>query len=89
MITSYSRINFLTINDAHLFADELCNAENNTLDFICTDAHLSFWWNRGNAQLVVQNIDTQEIMTFEDVELDGELVRPILMTWMYTGWDKR
>lgn len=89
MITSYSRINFLTINDAHLFAEELCQAENNTIDFLCADAHLSFWWNRSNAQLVVQNIDTQEIMTFEDVELDDELVRPVLMAWMYTGWDKR
>lgn len=87
MFTSYSRINFLTINDAHLFADELYNAI--TLDFKCTDAHLSFWWNRGNCQLVVRNIDTQEIMTFEDVETIDGLTRSVLLTWMYTGWDKR
>lgn len=87
MFTSYSRINFLTINDAHLFADELYN--DNALNFKCADAHLYFWWNRSNCQLVVRNIDTQEIMTFEDVETGDELARPILLAWMYTGWDKR
>ena len=51
MFTSYSRINFLTINDAHLFADAFVN--DNTIDFKCSDAHLSFWWNRSNCQLVV------------------------------------
>lgn len=87
MVTSYSRINFLTINDAHLFADVLI--KNNIMDFRCSDAHLSFWWNRSNCQLVVRNIDTQEIMTFEDIETGDDLVRPILLAWMYTGWDKR
>lgn len=87
MFTSYSRINFLTINDAHLFADAL--VDDNTIDFKCSDAHLSFWWNRGNCQLVVRNIDTQEIMTFEDVETGDDLARPILLAWMYTGLDKR
>lgn len=89
MITSYSRINFLTINDAHLFADELCKAENNTLDFKCADAYLSFWWNRNNCQLVVCNMDTQKIMTFNGIELGVELTRPILLAWMYIGLDKR
>lgn len=87
MFTSYSRINFLTINDAHLFADAFIN--DNTIDFKCSDAHLSFWWNRSNCQLVVCNIDTQEIMTFEDVETSDGLTRSILLAWMYTGWDKR
>lgn len=77
MFTSYSRINFLTINDAHLFTDALI--EDNTIYFKCSDAHLSFWWNRSNCQLVVRNIDTQEIMTFEDVEMGDDLVRPILL----------
>lgn len=87
MFTSYSRINFLTINDAHLFADELYNAI--ILDFKCTDANLSFWWNRGNCQLVVADIDAQEIMTFENVETIDGLTRSILLAWMYIGWDKR
>ena len=33
MITSYSRINFLTINDAHSFTDVLI--KNNVMDFKC------------------------------------------------------
>ena len=39
MVTSYSRINYLTINDAHLFTDVLI--KNNIMDFKCSDAHLS------------------------------------------------
>lgn len=89
MYNSVSRINFLTIYDAHQLASGIVAADDHTIDFKCADAHLSFWWNRGNEQLVVRDMETEETFGFDNIDADDALVWPILYIWMCVGWVKR
>ena len=75
----------LTIEDAHTFASSLAAQDDHILQLRGRGYDLSYWWNKSNAQLVVHNLATDELMTFEDIAEDSDLVRPVLLSWLYNS----
>ena len=73
----------LTIEDAHTFASSLAAQDDHILNLKGRGYDISYWWNKGNHQLVVHNLGTDEIMTFEDIEDASDLTRPVLLSWLY------
>ena len=57
----------LTIRDARTFAAAIPAQDDHILQLRGRGYDLSYWWNKSNAQLVVHNLATDELMTFEDI----------------------
>jgi len=85
MINTYNRLAALTVADAHTVAAVLFSNIEHQIDLKSSDAHLSYWWNKGNEQLVIRNIDTEEIMTFEEIAEQYEIARGVLLSWFYSA----
>lgn len=76
-------LNDLTINDARTFATAIPAQDDHILQLRGRGYDLSYWWNKSNAQLVVHNLATDELITFEDIAKDSDLARPVLFSWLY------
>ena len=78
-------LDYLNIGDARTFAAAISAQDDHILQLRGRGYDLSYWWNKGNAQLVVHNLATDELMTFEDIAEDSDLVRPVLLSWLYNS----
>jgi hypothetical protein len=76
----------LTIEDAHTFASTLAEQDDLIINLKGHGYDLSYWWNKGNQQLVVRDLGTEEIMTFEETETTFDLARPVLLSWFYLSY---
>lgn len=76
-------LNDLTISDARTFAAAIPAQDDHILQLRGRGYDLSYWWNKSNAQLVVHNLATDKLMTFEDIAEDSGLARPVLFSWLY------
>ena len=75
----------LTISDARTFAAAIPSQDDHILQLRGRACDLSYWWNKSAAQLVVHNLATDELMTFEDIEEASDLARPVLLSWLYVS----
>ena len=73
----------LTISDARTFAAAIPAHDDHILQLRGRGYDLSYWQNKSNAQLVVHNLATDELITFEDIAKDSDLARPVLFSWLY------
>ena len=73
----------LTISAARTFAAAIPAQDDHILQLRGRGYDLSYWWNKSNAQLVVHNLATDELITFEDIAEDSSLARPVLFSWLY------
>lgn len=73
----------LTISDARTFAAAIPAQDDHILQLRGRGYDLSYWWNKSNAQLVVHNLATDELITFEDIAKDSDLAHPVLFSWLY------
>lgn len=78
-------LDYLNIGDARTFAAAISAQDDRTLQLQGRACNLSYWWNKSAAQLVVRNLTTDELMTFEDIEEDSDLARPVLLSWLYVS----
>ena len=78
-------LDYLNLRDARTFADAISAQDDHTLQLKGHACNLSYWWNKSAAQLVVHNLTTDEIMTFEDIEEASDLARPVLLSWLYVS----
>jgi hypothetical protein len=76
----------LTIEDAHTFANTLAEQDDLIINLKGHGYDLSYWWNKSNQQLVVRDLGTEEIMTFEETETTLDLARPVLLSWFYLSY---
>ena len=76
-------LNDLTISDARTFAAAISAQDDHILQLRGRGYDLSYWWNKSNQQLVVHNLATDELITFEDIAKDSDLARPVLFSWLY------
>lgn len=76
----------LTIEDAHTFANTLVEQDDLTLNLKGHGYDVSYWWNKSNQQLVVRDLGTDEIMTFEETEDVSDVARPVLLSWFYLSY---
>ena len=75
----------LNISDARTFAAAIPAQDDHILQLRGRACDLSYWWNKSAAQLVVHNLATDELMTFEDIEEASDLARPVLLSWLYNS----
>ena len=78
-------LGYLNISDARTFADAISAQDDHILQLKGRACDLSYWWNKSAAQLVVHNLATDELMTFEDVAESSDLARPVLLSWLYVS----
>lgn len=78
-------IDRLNICDARTFADAISAQDDHILQLKGYACNLSYWWNKSAAQLVVHNLATDELMTFEDIAENSDLARPVLLSWLYVS----
>lgn len=78
-------IDYLNISDARVFASAISAQDDHILQLRGRACDLSYWWNKSAAQLVVHNLATDELMTFEDIAEDSDLARPVLLSWLYVS----
>ena len=78
-------LGYLNISDARTFAAAISAQDDHILQLRGRGYDLSYWWNKSNAQLVVHNLATDELMTFEDIEEASDLARPVLLSWLYNS----
>lgn len=76
----------LTIEDAHTFANALVEQDDLILNLKGRGYDVSYWWNKSNKQLVVHDLGTDEIMTFEETEDVSDVARPVLLSWFYLSY---
>lgn len=76
----------LTIEDAHTFANALAGQDDLILNLKGRGYDVSYWWNKSNKQLVVHDLGTDEIMTFEETEDVSDVARPVLLSWFYLSY---
>ena len=76
-------LNDLTISDARAFSAAIPAQDDHILQLRGRGYDLSYWWNKSNQQLVVHNLATDELITFEDIAKDSDLARPVLFSWLY------
>ena len=65
-------LNALTISDARAFAAAIPAQDDHILQLRGRGYDLSYWWNKSNAQLVVHNLATDELITFDVESMDAE-----------------
>ena len=78
-------LSYLNISDARTFADAISAQDDHILQLKGRACDLSYWWNKSAAQLVVHNLATDELMTFEDIAEGSDLARPVLLSWLYVS----
>ena len=79
-------LDYLNISDARTFSAAISAQDDHILQLKGRTYDLSYWWNKSNAQLVVHNLVTDELMTFEDIAEDSDLARPVLLSWLYLSY---